>query len=142
MISYAKLLTCCCSIFLASTIASIQTSSCLPGVPGTCGCCDSTTTCIEIPYTVLPFVTPNYICLLNDIAKNFSFAQCNCTVKDPPLCLCFSRTQAFPVYSQCDSFTECAIADIQVKGKQQIYSKFLSSSSTFFSYTFFASDFL
>ena len=63
--------------------------------------------------------------LLKEQAKNFSFTDCNCTLKDPNLCLCFNQTQAFPIYSQCDSFAECAIADIQVKAKHQIYSKFM-----------------
>jgi hypothetical protein len=122
MNSYEKLLT---WITLASILTHAETSSCLPGVPGTCGCCDSTTTCIEIPYTILSFVTPNYMCVATEIAKNFSFTDCNCTLKDPALCLCYNRTKSFPIYTQCDSFTECAIADIQVKAKHQIYGKLL-----------------
>ncbi|CAF1300694.1 unnamed protein product [Adineta steineri] len=118
MNSYENLLT---WILLISTVTFSRTSSCLPGVIGTCGCCDSTrTTCIEIPYNILPFVTPNYMCISNEIIKTFSFTLCNCTLKDPALCLCFNRTQSFPIYEQCDSFTECAIADIRVKAKHEI----------------------
>jgi hypothetical protein len=130
MNSYEKLLT---WISLASLVTFVGTSSCLPGIVGTCGCCDSTRTCIEIPYTVLSFVTPNYICVLKEIATNFSFTDCNCTLKDPSLCLCFNRTQSFPIYGQCDSFSECAITDIQVKAKHEIYSNFLYSIRFYFS---------
>jgi hypothetical protein len=131
---YNKRLTC---IIFAAIIACAATSSCLPGVPGTCECCHSTKTCIEIPYTVLPFVTPNYMCILKQQVKNFSFTDCNCTLKDPPLCLCFKQTQSFPIYSQCDSFAQCAIADIQVKAKHQIYSKFIYFNNILFSYYHF-----
>ena len=112
-------------IFLTSIITCAGTSSCLPGVSGTCGCCDSTQTCIEIPYVILSFVTPNYMCVSKEQAKVFSFTHCNCTLKDPALCLCFNQTQSFPIYAQCDSFAECAIADIQVKAKHKIHSKFI-----------------
>jgi hypothetical protein len=117
-------------IILASIITWAETSSCLPGVFDTCGCCDSTTTCIEIPYTILSFVTPNYMCILKEQAKNFSLTDCNCTLKDPTLCLCFNQTQSFPIYTQCDSFAECAIVDIQVKVKHQIHSKVLPTTKS------------
>ena len=110
-------------IILISIIASTTTSSCLPGVPGTCECCNSTTTCVEIPYSILPHVTPNYICISNEIVKNFSFIHCNCTLKDPSFCLCFNRTQMYPIYDQCYSFTECFISHINVKAKHEIFSK-------------------
>jgi hypothetical protein len=89
-------------IILALIVICAETSSCLPGVSGTCGCCN-----------------------LQELPKNFSFTDCNCTLKDPALSLCFNRTRSFPIYTQCYSFAECAITDIQVRVKHQIYSKVL-----------------
>lgn len=102
-----KLLACTA---LLSIITCIGASSCLLGISGTCGCCNltttTTTTCIEIPYSILPFVTPNYVCIAKELAKRFTFTNCNCTLKDPALCLCFNRTQSFPIHTQCDSLAE------------------------------------
>ncbi len=114
-------------LLLIATRLGFILSICLPDTIRTCGCWKNSTRQYPIiPSSIIPSFPSyeNYICVSKISVLNLSLNECNCTWKEPSLCICSNQhSKVNPLYPSCCSFTEYLIKDIKVIAQKKIRGK-------------------